>query len=95
MNKGAFDLDDLAEQLKQMQKLGGMGGVLGMLPGIGKIKKQIDAANLDDTHPEAPAGDHRLDDARPSARTRSCSTPRARSASRPAPAPRCRTSTSS
>ena len=32
-----------------MQKLGGMGGVLGMLPGIGKIKKQIDAANLDDS----------------------------------------------
>ena len=31
-----------------MQKLGGMGGVLDMLPGIGKIKKQIDAANLDD-----------------------------------------------
>ena len=48
MRKGAFDLDDLAEQLKQMQKLGGMGGVLGMLPGIGKIKKQLDAANLDD-----------------------------------------------
>ena len=48
VKKGAFDLDDLAEQLKQMQKLGGMGGVLNMLPGIGKIKKQIDAANLDD-----------------------------------------------
>ena len=27
VKKGAFDLDDLAEQLKQMQKLGGMGGV--------------------------------------------------------------------
>jgi len=31
-----------------MQKLGGMGGVLNMLPGIGKVKKQLDAANLDD-----------------------------------------------
>ena len=31
-----------------MQKLGGMGGVLAMLPGIGKVKKQLDAANLDD-----------------------------------------------
>ena len=49
VKKGAFDLDDLAEQLKQMQKLGGMGGVLAMLPGIGKIKKQLDAANLDET----------------------------------------------
>jgi signal recognition particle subunit SRP54 len=48
VKKGAFDLDDLAEQLTQMQKLGGMGGVLAMLPGIGKIKKQLDAANLDD-----------------------------------------------
>ena len=48
VKKGAFDLDDLAEQLQQMQKLGGMGGVLAMLPGIGKIKKQLDAANLDD-----------------------------------------------
>jgi signal recognition particle subunit SRP54 len=49
VKKGAFDLEDLAEQLKQMQKLGGMGGMLSMLPGIGKVKKQLDAANLDDT----------------------------------------------
>lgn len=48
VRKGAFDLDDMAEQLSQVQKLGGMGGVLNMLPGVGKIKKQIDAANLDD-----------------------------------------------
>ncbi|HSH63373.1 MAG TPA: signal recognition particle protein [Methyloceanibacter sp.] len=48
VKKGAFNLDDLAEQLNQMQKLGGMGGVLNMLPGIGKVKKQLDAANLDD-----------------------------------------------
>jgi signal recognition particle subunit SRP54 len=34
MRKGAFDLEDLAEQLKQMQRLGGMGGVMGMLPGM-------------------------------------------------------------
>jgi signal recognition particle subunit SRP54 len=48
MRKGAFDLDDLADQLQQMQKLGGMSSMLGLLPGIGKVKKQIDAANLDD-----------------------------------------------
>jgi len=48
MRKGAFDLDDLAEQLKQMQKIGGMSGVLGMLPGMGKIKSQIADARLDD-----------------------------------------------
>ena len=31
-----------------MEKLGGMSSMMGMLPGIGKVKKQIDAANLDD-----------------------------------------------
>lgn len=49
MTKGQFDLDDLAEQLGQMQKLGGMGGVLGMLPGVGKLKKQLSAAQMDDS----------------------------------------------
>ena len=48
MRKGAFDLGDLAEQLKQMQKIGGMSSVLGMLPGIGKMKKQLDSANIND-----------------------------------------------
>ena len=48
MKKGTFGLDDLAEQLKQMQKLGGMSGVMGMLPGMGKVKKQMEGANLDD-----------------------------------------------
>ena len=49
MKKGEFDLEDLADQLKQMQKIGGMSGILGMMPGIGKMKKQIAAAGLDDT----------------------------------------------
>ncbi len=48
MRKGAFDLEDLADQLQQMQKLGGMSSMLGLLPGIGKMKKQIDSANIDD-----------------------------------------------
>ncbi|MFZ1814971.1 MAG: signal recognition particle protein [Rhizobiaceae bacterium] len=49
MQKGEFDLNDLSEQLVQMQNLGGMGGILGMLPGIGKMKRQIEAAGLDDS----------------------------------------------
>jgi signal recognition particle subunit SRP54 len=49
LQKGEFDLEDLAEQLRQMQKIGGMSGILGMLPGIGKMKKQIDAAGIDDS----------------------------------------------
>jgi signal recognition particle subunit SRP54 len=49
MKKGTFDLEDLSEQLKQMQKIGGMSGVLGMLPGIGKMKKQLEGADLDNS----------------------------------------------
>ncbi|WP_340148877.1 signal recognition particle protein [uncultured Sneathiella sp.] len=48
MQKGTFDLDDLANQLRQMRKMGGMNSLIGMLPGVGKMKKQLDSANLDD-----------------------------------------------
>jgi signal recognition particle subunit SRP54 len=48
MRKGAFDLSDLREQLAQMQKMGGMGGLLGLMPGIAKMKNQIQNAGLDD-----------------------------------------------
>ncbi len=32
---------------KQLQKMGGMAGMMNMLPGMGKIKKQLDGADLD------------------------------------------------
>ncbi|MBN9576887.1 MAG: signal recognition particle protein, partial [Alphaproteobacteria bacterium] len=48
MKKGAFDMNDLAEQLRQMKKLGGMSGVLAMLPGVAKVKDQLATAGLDD-----------------------------------------------
>jgi signal recognition particle subunit SRP54 len=48
MAKGKFDLDDFAMQLKQMRKMGGMSGIMGMLPGMGKIKKMIGDQDLDD-----------------------------------------------
>jgi signal recognition particle subunit SRP54 len=48
LQKGQFDLDDLAEQLRQLQKMGGLGGVLGMLPGVQKVKKQLDSAKIDE-----------------------------------------------
>ena len=48
MQKGSFDLEDLASQLQQMRKMGGMSGILGMLPGVGKIKQQMAEAKLDD-----------------------------------------------
>lgn len=49
MAKGKFDLDDFAAQLKQMRKMGGMSGLMGMLPGMGKIKKMVGDADLDDS----------------------------------------------
>ncbi|MBV9827012.1 MAG: signal recognition particle protein [Alphaproteobacteria bacterium] len=49
MQKGEFDLDDLAGQLRQIRRMGGMSGMLGMLPGVGKIKKQLDDANIDES----------------------------------------------
>ena len=48
MRKGKFDLDDLAEQLAQAEKIGGLSGIMGMLPGVGKLKEQMAAANIDD-----------------------------------------------
>jgi signal recognition particle subunit SRP54 len=48
MQKGSFNLDDLATQLQQMRKMGGMSGILGMLPGIGKIRQQLADHRIDD-----------------------------------------------
>ena len=49
MAKGEFDMDDLADQFRQMRKMGGMGAILGMMPGMGKMKKAVDqAGGLDD-----------------------------------------------
>jgi signal recognition particle subunit SRP54 len=49
LRKGAFDLNDMREQLAGMQKMGGLGGLMSMLPGIGKIKNQMAERNLDDS----------------------------------------------
>jgi signal recognition particle subunit SRP54 len=49
MMRGKFDLEDFAQQLKQISKMGSISGILGMLPGIGKIKQQLENADLDNT----------------------------------------------
>jgi len=49
LRKGAFDLNDLREQLTQMQAMGGLGGLMGMLPGVAKMKNQLATAGLDDS----------------------------------------------
>ncbi|SET80683.1 signal recognition particle protein [Oceanicella actignis] len=46
--QGRFDMNDLKTQLEQMLRMGGVGGLMSMLPGMGKMQKQLDAAGLDD-----------------------------------------------
>jgi signal recognition particle subunit SRP54 len=46
--KGQFDLDDLAAQLKNMRKMGGIASMMNMLPGIGKLKEQVDMSKVDE-----------------------------------------------
>ncbi len=48
VQKGEFDFNDMASQLKQLRKMGGLSGVMGMLPGVGKIKQQLANAKVDD-----------------------------------------------
>lgn len=47
MKKGQFDLDDMRTQLHQLRKMGGMEGLVGMLPGAGKLRKQVQMAGFD------------------------------------------------
>ena len=48
LRTGSFSMEDYLDQLRQMKKMGGMEGVLSMLPGVSKIKKQMDNANIDE-----------------------------------------------
>ncbi len=48
LKAGTFSMEDYLSQLRQMKKMGGMEGVLSMLPGVSKIKKQMDNANIDE-----------------------------------------------
>ncbi len=47
MMRGKFDLEDYASQLKQISKMGSISNILGMLPGAGKLKAQLEGANID------------------------------------------------
>ena len=48
IKKGAFTFDDYLLQIRQMKKMGGMEGVLSLLPGVGKVKEQMQNANVDE-----------------------------------------------
>jgi len=47
ISKGEFSLEDMLDQFKQLRKMGDVKGLLGMLPGVGKIKQQLEGANID------------------------------------------------
>jgi signal recognition particle subunit SRP54 len=47
--QGRFNMNDLKMQLEQMLKMGGMQGLMGMMPGMGKMQAQAEAAGLNDT----------------------------------------------
>ena len=49
LRAGSFSMEDYLSQLRQMKKMGGMEGVLSMLPGVSKIKKKMDNANIDES----------------------------------------------
>ena len=45
--KEGLDLADYAAQLAELSKMGGISALLGMLPGVGKLQKGLDAAGID------------------------------------------------
>jgi len=48
LRKGQFTLEDYLTQLRQMKKMGGIEGVMSFLPGISKMKSQMDQAGVDE-----------------------------------------------
>ena len=48
LQKGIFDLSDMAAQLRQVQKIGGMSGIMSMLPGAEALKGKMSSMGMDD-----------------------------------------------
>ena len=46
--KGIFTMNTYLSQLRQMKKMGGMEGVMSLLPGVSKMKAQMDNASIDE-----------------------------------------------
>ena len=44
LRKGSFTLEDFLDQLQQIQKMGPIGQIMGMLPGMGGMAKEAQAA---------------------------------------------------
>ena len=48
LKKGQFSMQDYLTQLRQMKKMGGIEGVMSFLPGVSKLKSQMDQAGVDE-----------------------------------------------
>ncbi len=48
LRKEEFTFDDFLDQLQQVKKLGSLDQILGMIPGMGKLTKQLQGAELDE-----------------------------------------------
>ena len=48
LKKGQFSMQDYLTQLRQMKKMGGIEGMMSFMPGVSKIKSQMDAAGVDE-----------------------------------------------
>ena len=46
MLEGHFDLDDFMKQMKQIKKMGSLTSLLGMVPGLNKLKNEVDEDEL-------------------------------------------------
>ena len=48
MKKGELTLDDFLGQFQRIKKMGPLGQLIGLVPGLGQIKKQLDVDNMDE-----------------------------------------------
>jgi signal recognition particle subunit SRP54 len=56
MKANQLDLNDFVQQMQQVRKMGPISDLLGMIPGMGGVKRQLQATEIDDTffkHAEA------------------------------------------
>ncbi len=49
LKKGQFSMQDYLTQLRQMKKMGGIEGIMSFMPGVSKVKSQMDAAGIDES----------------------------------------------
>jgi len=48
LKRGKFSMEDYLTQLRQMKKMGGIEGLMSFMPGVSKIKSQMDKAGVDE-----------------------------------------------